>query len=229
MTVKKKTKREAGQPNASALESLEMFRGVPAARLRELEKSSKAEEFRAGHMFFKCGEPGRAMYVLENGHVQTFRNFGERKLIIAELEAPALFGEMGCVGKRVYHCVAEATEPSQVRAISQTQMDELLEKCPEVTQKLLNLVSERFVSTLLELEMSSFRHLIPRLAKFLLERTEGDCIRDVTHAEIAERLRVFRESATSALGELRKAGIIKVERKRIEILDRARLERAARE
>ena len=37
------------------------------------------------------------------------------------------------------------------------------------------------------------------------------------------------ESATATLGELRRAGIIAVERKQIRIIERARLERAARE
>ena len=42
-------------------------------------------------------------------------------------------------------------------------------------------------------------------------------------------LRVYRESVTAALGELRKAGIIAVDRKRIRVLNRIRLERASRE
>src|SRR5262249_3165525 len=108
-------------------------------------------------------------------------------------------------------------------------MDALMEEFPELTRKLLEMVSERFVSTLLELETSSFRDLIPRLANWLIRRAEGEWVRDMTHQEIAECLRVYRESVTSAIGELRKAGIISVERKRIRILDRGRLERAARE
>jgi len=40
---------------------------------------------------------------------------------------------------------------------------------------------------------------------------------------------VYRESATAALGELRKAGIITMGRKEIRIVNRGRLERAARE
>jgi len=51
----------------------------------------------------------------------------------------------------------------------------------------------------------------------------------MTHKEIAERLHVYRESATEVLGELRKAGIIAVGRREIRILHRGRLERAARE
>jgi len=68
-----------------------------------------------------------------------------------------------------------------------------------------------------------------RLATLLLARAKRGLIKGITHKEIAEYLRVYRESATTALGELRKAGIIAVERKRIRIVDRARLERAARE
>jgi DNA-binding transcriptional regulator LsrR (DeoR family) len=62
-----------------------------------------------------------------------------------------------------------------------------------------------------------------------LQRADADLVRDLTHKELAQRLHVYRESATAALGELRKAGIIEIRRKQIRTLDRARLERAARE
>jgi CRP-like cAMP-binding protein len=90
-------------------------------------------------------------------------------------------------------------------------------------------VSRRFAQVLLELEATSFQNLIPRLAALLLARAKRGMVKGITHKEIAEYLRVYRESATTALGELRKAGIIAVERKRIRIVDQARLERAARE
>jgi DNA-binding transcriptional regulator LsrR (DeoR family) len=54
-------------------------------------------------------------------------------------------------------------------------------------------------------------------------------VRNLTHKELAQRLHVYRESATAALGELKKAGIIEIGRKQIRILHRSRLERAARE
>ena len=104
-----------------------------------------------------------------------------------------------------------------------------MQEHPEVARRLLDLVGQRFLQTLLNLEETSFRPLIPRLARLLLNEAEDNCVRDLTHREIAERLHVYRESATSALGELRKAGIIAIERKYIRITDPARLERASRE
>jgi CRP-like cAMP-binding protein len=54
-------------------------------------------------------------------------------------------------------------------------------------------------------------------------------VEDLTHKEIAGHSCVYRESVTATLGELRKAGIIAVDRTRIQVLDRVRLERASRE
>jgi len=116
-----------------------------------------------------------------------------------------------------------------VRVRSEGRLRELREEHPDMTRKLLDLVCERFISTLLELETSSFHDLIPRLAKLLIERASGEWACDMTHQEIAEHLRVYRKSLTSAIGELRKAGIIEVKRKAVRILDQGRLERAARE
>ena len=120
-------------------------------------------------------------------------------------------------------------EPSRVRIISRSDLNELREQYPIVTSRLLDLVSERFVSVLMDLDATSFRQLIPRLAGLLLGRTDGDLVRNLTHKELAQHLHVYRESATAVLGELKKAGIIEIGRRQNRILHRARLERVARE
>jgi len=214
---------------AAALSAFDLFRGLPASRLRAIELRSEIREFPAGHEFFHPGKSGQRLFLLESGRVQTFRNLGKRKLIISELEPPAVFGEMGCVGQYMYHCTAQALAPSRIRILEREAVEKLLGEFPDLTRRLLDLVSERFVQVLLDLEGMTFRPLLPRLAGFLLEKAEGDSVKNLTHKELAGRLRVYRESATTALGELRKAGIIAVERREIRILDRARLERAARE
>ena len=207
----------------------EVFKGLPPHFLREIEERGKVDHFEKGHVFFRAGQNGQGLFLLEKGAVQTFRTSGEKKLVIADLKAPAIFGEMGCVGRCLYHCSAQAREYSRVRIVSKSDLNELLEQYPIVTRRLLDLVSERFVSVLMDLDATSFRQLIPRLACLLLERADGDLVRNLTHKELAQHLHVYRESVTAALGDLKKAGIIEIGRKRIRVLDRARLERAARE
>jgi CRP/FNR family transcriptional regulator len=214
---------------AASLSSVDLFKDLPSSCLRALEGASTTQEFKSKHVFFQPGETGQVLFLLERGSVQTFRMYGAKKLIIAELKPPAIFGEMGCVGQCMYHCVAQTTSPSRIRIIQRADLETLLQQYPKMTRRLLDLVSERFLHVLLDLEATSFRQLIPRIASFLLDRAKEDCVHNLTHREIAQHLRVYRESATAALGELRKAGIITIGRREIRIIDRARLQRAARE
>jgi CRP/FNR family transcriptional regulator, anaerobic regulatory protein len=221
---RKKRLRKPGSLSAVAL-----FRDVPAPALHALEKVSEVRDFKAGHIFFNPGESSHLLFVLEKGAVQTFRTLGTKKLVIVELKPPAIFGEMGCIGECLYHCTAQAIQPSRIRTISRDDLDVLLKRFPSVTRYLLDLVSQRFFHVLMDLEATSFRGLIARIASLLLQRADGDRVQNMTHKHIAENLHVYRESATEALGELRKAGIIAVERKQIRIIHRGRLERASRE
>ena len=63
----------------------------------------------------------------------------------------------------------------------------------------------------------------------LLRESEGDAVDGLTHQDIAERLGVYRETATNALNELKAARVISIGRKHITILDRRRLARFAGE
>ena len=230
MATRPKAVKDPGSlTEAAVLSAFDLFQRLPASRLQALEHRSEVQEFPAGHEFFHPGEAGQRLFLLERGRVQTFRNLGKRKLIISELKPPAVFGEMGCVGQCMYHCTAQTMAPSRIRILEREAVEELLDEFPDVTRRLLDLVSQRFVRVLLDLEGMAFRQLLPRLAGLLLEKAEGDSVKNLTHKELAERLRVYRESATAALGELKKAGIIAVERREIRILDRARLQRAAGE
>jgi CRP/FNR family cyclic AMP-dependent transcriptional regulator len=80
------------------------------------------------------------------------------------------------------------------------------------------------------LEDIAFKGVAARVAALLLRETDGDGeVRGLSHQDIAERLGVYRETATNALNELKSASVIDIARKRITILDRERLRRAAGE
>ena len=219
------SKRITRTRSSSSLAAVHLFKGLPPSGIRALEKVSQVQEVQPGHIFFNPGETGHGLFILEKGVVQTFRTLGRKKLVIVNLKAPEVFGEMGCIGKCQYHCTAEALQPSRIRTIDRSALDAILKRFPDVTRRLLDLVGQRFFHVLRDLEATSFRSLIARTAQLLLERG----VQDITHKQIAERLHVYRESATEVLGELRTAGIIAVGRREIRILHRGRLERAARE
>ena len=55
----------------------------------------------------------------------------------------------------------------------------------------------------------------PIITRLLLERAQRESVEDPTQKEMAEHLPEYRESVTTALGQLGKAGIIAVDRKLI--------------
>jgi len=208
---------------------IELFKHLPDSCLEALEKDSNVLHCSARHLFFQPRQTGKGLFVLEAGSVRTFRTFGDRELTITVLEPPALFGVMGCFGHGKYLSSAEALEASRVRMISRDSIQALLECAPHLTHKLVDLMSERCVQFLHKMETLARKGLIPRLATLLLEKAENGVVAGMTHKDLADQLGLHRESITATLGELRRAGIITIERKAVRILQPERLERAAQE
>lgn len=215
--------------DVSVLSEIDLFKHLPDSCLEALERDSNLLNCSAGHLFFQPEQVGRVLFVLEMGSVRTFRAYGGRELTIALLHPPAIFGVLGCFGQGKYLSSAEALEDSRVRMISRDSIESLLECAPHVTHKIVDLMSERCVRFLHRMEILARKGLIPRLATLLLDKAEHGVVTGMTHKDLAAHLDVHRESITVTLGELRRAGIIAIERKTIRILHRERLQRAAQE
>jgi CRP-like cAMP-binding protein len=215
--------------DVSFLSEVDLFKHLPDSCLEALEKDCNVLDCGAGYLFFQPEQTGRALFVLEKGSVRTFRTYGDRTLTITVLQPPAIFGVVGCFGEGRYHSSAEALQASRVRMIPRDSIQALLECAPHVAHKLVDLMSERCVLFLHRMETLARKGLIPRLATPLLERAEHDVVAGMTHKDMADHLAVHRESITATLGELRRAGIITIERKTIRILQRERLDRATQE
>jgi CRP-like cAMP-binding protein len=215
--------------DVSSLSEIDLFKQLPDSCLEALEKESNVLNCSAGHLFFQPEQTGRVLFVLEKGSVRTFRTYGDRTLTITVLQPPAVFGVIGCFGEGKHYVSAAAVEDSRVRMISRDSIQALLECAPPMAHKLVDLMSDRCKQFLHKMETLARKGLIPRLATLLLEKAENGVVAGMTHKELAEHLGLHRESITATLGELRRAGIISIQRKTIRILQRERLERATQE
>jgi CRP/FNR family transcriptional regulator, cyclic AMP receptor protein len=213
----------------SVFSEIDLFRDLPETCLDVLERESNVLDCRAGHLFFQPAQTGRVIFVLEKGAVRLFRSYGGRKRTITVLHPPALFGILGCFGGGKYYSSAEAVEPSRVRMISRDSIQAVWECAPQATHRLVDLVSERCAYILHKMEAFARKGLIPLLATLLIEKADNGIVAGMTHQDLADHLGLHRESITATLGELRRAGIIKIERRKIRILHAERLQRAAQE
>jgi CRP-like cAMP-binding protein len=208
----------------------DLFQGLTREEMREVERVTLTRSFRRGEVIYTPGETGEALFLLREGAVQIYRMSPEgRKLVIAHLLPFSFFGEMSCIGQGMYDTFAEVTEASTIVTMNCEVLNRLLIQKPEVARRVLEAFGRRVIEAERQLEDTVFKGMTARVAALLLREAEGDAVDGLTHQDIAERLGVYRETATNALNELKAADLISIGRKHIAILDRARLKRIAGE
>ena len=208
----------------------DLFHGMTAEELREVERVTTTRTFPRGAVLYTPGETGEALFLLREGAVQIYRMSLEgRKLVIAHLLPHSFFGEMTCIGQGMYDTFAEVTEDSTIVTMNCEVLNRLLINRPEIARRILEAFGRRVLEAERQLEETVFKGMTARVAALLLRESDGDAVDGLTHQDIAERLGVYRETATNALNELKAAELISIGRKHISILDRERLARIAGE
>ena len=208
----------------------DLFQGMTPEELREVERVTTTRTFRRGAVIYTPGETGEALFLLREGAVQIYRMSPEgRKLVIAHLLPHSFFGEMTCIGQGMYDTFAEVTEDSTIVTMNCEVLNRLLASKPEIARRILESFGRRVLEAERQLEDTVFKGIPARVAALLLRESDGDSVDGLTHQDIAERLGVYRETATNALNDLKAANLISLGRKHITILDRERLRLAAGE
>ncbi|MBC7911274.1 MAG: Crp/Fnr family transcriptional regulator [Pyrinomonadaceae bacterium] len=215
-----------GQVGANThLPAADLFRDFSPEEMQTVERMTVMQSFAKGRVLYTPGETGEALFLLRKGAVQIYRMSPEgRKLVIAHLLPYSFFGEMSCIGQGMYDAFAEATEDSLVITMNCADLERLLMSKPQLAMRILEAFGKRVIEAEQQLEDIAFKGLVARIASLLLREAEDGEVKGLSHRDIAERLGVYRETATNALNELKTAGIISIGRKRISISDRARLE-----
>lgn len=93
-----------------------------------------------GEAIFRQGESGHEAFVVESGRVRIVSESGEE---IAQLGPGEIFGEMALFNRTPRMAGATAVEPTQLRAISRTHIEERLEVTDPLLRHVLSSVMER--------------------------------------------------------------------------------------
>ena len=198
--------------------------------IRGLEGANTEQVVRSKTIFFP-GDPAERVYLIRRGAVRLSRVYesGE-EITVAFLRENSLFGVLSLItghrSDRFYHAVAftrvdilAAPADSVLRAIDGDASVGLL---------LLQGLSSRILQTETMIETLTYRDMSSRLVSFLLvlcrdfgvAGQQGITIDlKLSHQAIAEAIGSTRVTITRLLGDLRSAGLVMIERKKITVLD----------
>jgi CRP/FNR family cyclic AMP-dependent transcriptional regulator len=219
------------QDKLDHLADVDLFRDLSERDLAELDRVTTITSVPRGRVFYEPEDVSQVLFLIREGRVQIYRISPEgKKLVIATLGPGALFGEMALLGQQMHNAFAEALDDCQIFVMSRADLERLILNKPSVGRRVLETTGRRLRDAERRLEDMAFKGIPARLASLLLRLADeqgSDEVVGLTHQDLAETVGTYRETATQVLNDMKTAGLIEIGRKRIKILDRARLEAVA--
>lgn len=209
------------------LRTIPLLSGLSERTLLQLRSVALRRTYAPGALILLEGDPCVAVFFIVSGEARIYRLSAQgRQQVLATLGPGQSFNTAPPF-------VPEASSPASVEAIGETTVLtlrkeaflSLVRECPDLSWAIL----EDFASRLLHLtdlvEDLALRSVRGRLARFLLEQADGLHVnRQWTQDEMAVHLGTVRDVVGRALRGLVDAGLLRIERGRILLLDREGLE-----
>ncbi|WP_273436824.1 global nitrogen regulator NtcA [Synechococcus sp. UW140] len=206
----------------------------PQPTIQEVMRSlagTTSEIVERGKTIFFPGDPAERVYLLKRGAVRLSRVYESGdEITVALLRENSIFGVLSLLtgqrSDRFYHAVA-FTRVDLISAPA-TSVRQAIEKDARVGLLLLQGLSSRILQTETMIETLTHRDMSSRLVSFLLvlcrdfgmPGARGITIDlKLSHQAIAEAIGSTRVTITRLLGDLRNAGLVEIDRKRITVFD----------
>jgi CRP/FNR family transcriptional regulator len=212
-----------------------MEQGFDKARLRELHVLVEhVGPFAEGEHVFREGDPFEAIAAVRAGTVKTYVNDSEgREQVLGFHLAGEIIG-LNAISQEKYPCNAVALDPVSLCRFSFPNIAALAGRVPGLQKQLFKLLSEDIGKAAL---LSGNFTADERMAAFLVALSRRQAARGfspsrlhlaMTRTDVANYLRLASESVSRGFTRLQDAGIVRVDRRDIEIMDAAKLADAAR-
>jgi CRP-like cAMP-binding protein len=109
------------------LRAAPVFSGLPRRLLGRLATRFFEKAYAAGDVVFREGDPGRALFVVDEGAVAVSRAAPEGDQVIRTLGPGACFGEMALIDDFPRSATVRATAPARLLILYKTDFDALIE------------------------------------------------------------------------------------------------------
>lgn len=215
------------------LQTLPYFAGLDEETLQHLASLATWHEYAPGGIIFLEGDANTGLYAMYSGWAKVVKlSLDGREQVLRYFGPGDVFNEIGIFLARPNPATAIALEHSELWQLRREVLNPILASHPAILLHIMANMADR-ITYLAGLVADLSLHTVEvRLARLLLdEATAGAVPRQPwqTQAELAARLGTVPEVLSRVLRSLADAGLVRVERRQIVILDRQGLEGRAGE
>ena len=216
------------QPKLAALSEIALFAALSEGELQGLAQRAVEKRFASGEILFWEGEACAGIFLIVEGSVKIFRTSpGGREVMLSIETAPASVAELPLFDGGPYPASVRVVEPVVALFVNKTDFQQFCRQNPDVALKVLAVVGRRLRQLVVLVETITFGSVTQRLARMLLDASSGvgSQLFDLpaTHQELASRLGTVREVISRNLGRFRAQGLIRIQDRQVEIINRAGL------
>jgi CRP/FNR family transcriptional regulator, cyclic AMP receptor protein len=185
-----------------------------------------------GVRVFHEGDSSDACYIVRSGDLRVTREHSDgRAIALATLGPGDFFGELAMFDGGIRSASVETLDDSELLALPAADLKRLLAEHPDLSVKLIVALVRRIRETNERVARQSFQTVPSRVAGVLSrliaeeswpEGRDGITVR-MTQADLAQLAGTSRESVSRFLATLERAGVVRVGRGRVTIVEPRRL------
>jgi len=208
------------------LAEIPLFAGFPEEELDLLLKSAIKRSLPKGTYLFREGEVADAMYILLDGHTRSFTSDNQGKEFVFKIGEPGdVFGEISLLDDEPRGWTTQAIEDSTFLMFTKHDFLASMERYPAVKDLIIRnlaLIVRKLSATMKSLALLDVYGRVRTLLESLAEEIDGQTmiVQPLTQQAIADRVGSSREMIARILKELVFGGYIRLENKKIVILQK---------
>lgn len=120
------------------LKRIPLFSDLKGRELKVIDRMVYERRYDAGEYMFETGQPGAAMFIIEEGEVQITRlNAANEEIVLARLRNGEFLGELALLDNSPRSASALVSKPTKALAIFREDLDKLLDSHPELGGKVM--------------------------------------------------------------------------------------------
>jgi CRP-like cAMP-binding protein len=186
-------------------------------------------EFPKGTVLFREGEPGREMYVVQQGKVNISKRVGDLEKILTALGQGEFFGEMSILNNAPRSATATCAEDSKLLVIDPKTFEAMIRGNAEIAIRMIKKLADRLQEADHQIENLLFRDASSRVVHFLAvaadrgTKTPAGQKIEIAPKDLPARIGVKAEQVDEVLMKLLKARIVSVHPDGLVVPDVAKL------
>ena len=224
-------------PALDAVETLRrvsFFSVLPISELRDVAAYCAVRRVSKDEMLVAEGDPCEGLYIVQSGTIKLFKmaENGREQVLVNE-RAGSTVGEFSVFDGGTFPASAVAAEDSTLLFLPKREFLELCERNSEVAFAVIRSLAWRFRYLTSLVEELSLKEVSHRLARFLRDRAVALGVRtrrgiefplEETNQEIGAEIGTVRDLVSRNLRRFVDRGIIRLERRKVIVLDMAELD-----